>query len=86
MAISGGTGSRGKAYELAIVNGKLKIFDPKPDQKVEIEDKRAQQLANLVEKPKRISWIFPSPSANNGNFRYGTGKQRLVRRAAPPLP
>ncbi|MGH7768027.1 MAG: hypothetical protein ACREQP_11270 [Candidatus Binatia bacterium] len=72
----------GKVYELAIVEGKLKIFDPKPDQKVAIEGERAEELANLVEigEAKKDFLDFPLSIGKKWSSQYDTGKQRTVRR------
>jgi hypothetical protein len=71
----------GRVYELVIVDGKLKIFDPKPDQKVEIEGERAEELANLVEvgQTKKDFLDFPLSIGKKWSSQYDTGKQRTVR-------
>jgi hypothetical protein len=65
----------GRVYELVIVDGKLKIFDPKPDQKVEIEGERAELLANLVEtgEAKKDFLDFPLAVGKqwNSQVRHG---------------
>jgi hypothetical protein len=67
----------GRIYELTIVAGKLKIFDPKPDQKIEIEDERAEALSGLValgENDKPLLQ-FPLAVGKEWHAQYDTGRQ-----------
>jgi hypothetical protein len=65
-----------RIYELTIVAGKLKIFDPKPDKKIEIEGEQAEALSGLVavgEKDRQMVQ-FPLSVGKEWSDRYDTGK------------
>ena len=67
----------GRIYELTIVAGKLKIFDPKPDQKIEIEDERAEALSAMVPIGENDRQLveFPVSVGKEWHTRYDTDKQ-----------
>ena len=67
----------GRIYELTIVAGKLKIFDPKPDQKIEVEGEQAAALSGMVAvgETDRQLVQFPLAVGKEWHDRYDTGKQ-----------
>ena len=67
----------GRIYELTIIAGKLKIFDPKPDQKIPVEGERAEELVNLVGagQGQKEFLEFPLSVGKEWTARYDTGKQ-----------
>ena len=67
----------GKIYELTIVAGKLKIYDPKPDQKIEVEGEQAEALSGLVAigEPDKNLLQFPLFAGKEWHDQYDTGRQ-----------
>lgn len=72
----------GKIYELTIVAGKLKIYDPKPDRKIEVEDERAEVLSGLVAVAEDDEQLvrFPLSAGKDWSDQVETGKARLGKK------
>ena len=72
----------GKIYELTLIGGKLKVYDPKPDQKVEVEGEQAELLGNLVGagQGQKEFLEFPLSAGKEWTARYDTGKSRHTKR------
>ena len=67
----------GRIYELTIVAGKVKIYDPKPDGKIEVEDTQAEALSGMVavEEKDRELLQFPLFVGKEWHDQYDTGKR-----------
>jgi hypothetical protein len=72
----------GRIYELVVVDGKLKIFNPKPKQKVEITGERAKVLSNFAKlgEGERGFVVFPIAVGKQWTLQYDTGEQGLAPR------
>ena len=72
----------GKIYELTIVAGKLKIYDPKPDGKIEVEGEPANALSGMIAvgEPDKELVQFPLFVGKEWSHRYDTGKQGRPRK------
>ena len=72
----------GRIYELTIIAGKLKIFDPKPDQKIEVEGQQAELLGNLIGagQGQKEFLEFPLSVGKKWTARYDTGKHVPTKR------
>lgn len=70
----------GRIYELVVVDGTLKIFNPKPDQKVEITGERAKVLSNFAKlgEGERGFVVFPIAVGKQWTLQYDTGEQGLT--------